>query len=48
MHAADSSAGLVPLVSFVIWVPLGGCHNCGATYAVAWRIRDGELLENKN
>ena len=34
MHAADSSGGLLSLVSLVMRVPLVGCHNCGTTYAL--------------
>jgi len=38
MHAADSSAGLLSFISLVMGVPLGGCHNCGAFDAVAYKI----------
>ena len=31
MQAADSSGGLLSLMSLLICVPLGGCHNCGMT-----------------
>jgi hypothetical protein len=37
-----ASSGFVSLMSLVIRIPLAGCHNDGATLAVAC-----EIVENK-
>lgn len=39
-----ASSGFVSLKSFVITVPLGGCHKCGAMLAVACKDRKGYLI----
>jgi hypothetical protein len=33
-----ASSGLVSLISFVIRIPLAGCHNCGGKLAVACEL----------
>lgn len=33
-----ASSGLVSLISFVIRIPLAGCHNCGGKLAVACKL----------
>ena len=45
MHAADSSGGLLSPVSLVMRVPLAGCHNCGTTYAVDWKLCSSNPLK---
>lgn len=32
-----ASSGFVSLISFVIKIPLGGCHNCGTILVVAYK-----------
>lgn len=39
-----ASSGFVSPKSFVMIIPLGGCHNCGAILAVACKDRKSHLI----